>query len=165
MNEFIQGFEMRLRERRQYIITADELYATRCYYDIQALKVKRDHQIQAEWTIFIHASLNLQSPPIHTEHFPNIAHKRKPSDLRVTNLHDAAQSPHVRLPAMALFVQHFRGQVIGCTADRFASVADWLQLGSQPKVTHFQLHWVTHKQVAFEWWKGRILTIYALMEC
>lgn len=63
------------------------------------------------------------------------------------DLHNATQGPDVRLPAMALFIQHLWRKVIWGSADCLAPVAHWLQFGSQPEISDLQLHCVTHKQV------------------
>ena len=62
-------------------------------------------------------------------------------------LHHTAQGPDIRLTAVALLVQHLRGKVVGGPADCFPPVPLWLQLGSQTKVSHFQLHGLADKEV------------------
>ena len=62
-------------------------------------------------------------------------------------LHHTAQGPDIRLTAVALLVQHLGGQVVGGTTDCFPAVPSRLQLGSQTKVSDFQLHGLAHKEV------------------
>lgn len=42
------------------------------------------------------------------------------------NIHDASQGPDVRLAAMALLVEHLRGQVVGCPTDGLPPVPNRL---------------------------------------
>lgn len=79
-------------------------------------------------------------------HFPEPSIDKKCINIVVYS-HDTAQGPDVRLTAVALLVEHLRGQVVGRPTDGLLPVPSRLQLGSQPKVSHLQLHQLTHKEV------------------
>ena len=61
--------------------------------------------------------------------------------------HDAAESPNVRLAAVALLVQNLGREIVRRTADRFAPAPHGLQSGRQPEIPDLQLHGLADEKV------------------